>query len=67
MLQCLKEVDGVIMVRATDKMQLCSLIYFSSQLYVFRVIIAHHQEHLTVFTVSGSIHPNFCQLVSSMS
>jgi hypothetical protein len=30
-------------------------------------VFAHHQEHLTVFTVSGSIHPSNCRLVSWMS
>jgi len=28
---------------------------------------AHHQEHLTVFTVSGSFHSSSCRLVSWMS
>jgi hypothetical protein len=30
-------------------------------------IFAHHQEHLTLFTVSGSTHPGSCWLVSWMS
>jgi len=30
-------------------------------------IFARHQEHLVVFTVSGSIHPSHCRLVSWMS
>ena len=33
----------------------------------FGNVFAHHQEHLTVFTASGSIHPNWCRLVSWMS
>jgi hypothetical protein len=38
-------------------MQLCRLIYYSySALHVSGVVFAHHQEHLTVFTASGSIH-----------
>ena len=47
-----------------NKMQLYRLIYFS--LLALRVsgdvFAHHHQEHLTVFTVSGSIHPGYCQL-----
>ena len=27
-------------------------------------VCAEHQEHLTVFTVSGSVHPSCCRLVS---
>jgi hypothetical protein len=34
---------------------------------MFRVTFAHHQEHLTVFTASGSIHVSCCRLVSWMS
>ena len=44
------------------------LIYYSkSALHVSDDVFAHHQEHLTVFTVSGSIHPSCCHLVSRMS
>ena len=35
-----------------------------NQLYMFLAVFAHHQEHLTVFTLSGNIHPSCCQLVS---
>jgi len=39
-------------------MQLYRLIYCSkSALHVSGEVFAHHQEHLTVFTVSGSVHP----------
>ena len=39
------------------------LIYYSkSALHVSGVVFAHHQEHLTVFTVSGSVHPSWCRL-----
>jgi len=49
-------------------MRLYRLIYFSlSALHVSGDIFVHHQEHLTVFTVSGSIHPSSCRLVSWMS
>jgi len=44
------------------------LIYYSkSALHVSGDVFAHHQEHLTVFTVSGSVHPSCCRLVSRMS
>jgi hypothetical protein len=41
------------------------LIYYSkSALHVSGDVFAHHKEHLTVFTVSGSVHPSSCRLVS---
>jgi len=55
-------------VNITNKMQLYRLIYYAkSALHVSGDVFAHHQEHLTIFTVSGSIHPSCCQLVSWMS
>jgi len=30
-------------------------------------VFAHHQEHLTVFTVSCNVHQSCCRLVSRMS
>jgi len=36
-------------------------------LHVSDDIFAHHQEHLTVFTGSVSMHPSCCRLVSWMS
>jgi len=48
-----------------NKMQLYRLIYFSlSALHILGDVFAHHQEHLTLFTVSGSVHPSCCRLVS---
>ena len=42
--------------KVTNKMQLYRLIYFSlSSLHISGDVFGHHQEHLTVFTVS--IHP----------
>ena len=41
--------------------------YFKSALHVSGDVFAYHKEHLTVFTVSGSIHPRCCRLVSRMS
>jgi hypothetical protein len=47
---------------------LYTLIYYSKPaLHVSGDVFAHHQEHLTVYTVSGSVHPSCCQLVSWMS
>jgi len=44
---------------------LYGLIYYSkSVLHVAGDVFARHQEHLTVFTVSGSVHPSCCRLVS---
>jgi hypothetical protein len=41
------------------------LIYYSnSALHVSGDVFAHHREHLTVFTVSGSVHPSCCWVVS---
>ena len=55
-------------MKVTNKMQLYGLIYYSqSVLHVSSDVFAHHQEHLTVFTVSGSIHPSCVWLVSRMS
>jgi hypothetical protein len=57
-----------LIMKVTNKMQLYRLIYFSlSALHVSGEVFAHHQEHLTVFTVSGSIYPSCCWLVSWMS
>jgi len=39
-------------------------IYYSkSALHDSGDVLAHHQEHWTVFTVSGSVHPSCCRLV----
>jgi len=58
-------------VKVTNKMQLYRLLYYlliySSCRLVSWMSFAHHQEHLTIFTVSGSIHPRCCRLVSWMS
>jgi len=41
------------------------LIYYSkSALHVSGDVFAHDQEHLTVFTVSGSVHPSCCRLAA---
>jgi hypothetical protein len=39
------------------------LIYYSYlALHVSGDVFAHHQEHLAVFTVSGSVHLSCCRL-----
>jgi hypothetical protein len=49
-------------------MQLCRLIYYSlSALHVSGDVFAHHQKHLAVFTVSGSVHSSSCRLVFWMN
>jgi len=51
-----------INMKVTNKMQLYRLIYFSFlALHVLSNVFAHHQEHLTVFTLSGSIHLRLLQ------
>jgi hypothetical protein len=43
------------------------LIYYSkSALHVSDDVFAHHQKHLTVFRVYGSVHPSCCRLVSHL-
>jgi hypothetical protein len=45
---------------------LYGLIYHSkSALHVSGDVFAHHQEHLTVFTVSGIVHPSCCRLATN--
>jgi hypothetical protein len=44
------------------------LIYYSkSALHVSGDVFANHQEHLTIFTVSGTVHPKCCRLASWIS
>jgi len=39
------------------------LIYYSkSALHAWGDVFAHHHEHLTVYTVSGSVDPSCCRL-----
>jgi hypothetical protein len=47
---------------------LYKLIYYSkSAVRVSGDVFADQQEHLTVFTISGSVHSSCCRLVSRMS
>jgi len=55
-------------MKGTNKMQLYRFIDYSySALYVSGDVFAHHQEHLTVITVSGSVHPSGYRLVPWLS
>ena len=59
---------GIYFYQNNQQDALYRLIYYSkSALHVSGDVFAHHQEHLTVFTVSGSIHTSCCRLVSWMS
>ena len=40
--------------------------YSTSALHASGDVFAHHQENLTIFTVSGSVYPSCCRLVSRM-
>jgi hypothetical protein len=63
-----ESVHRATIMKLTNKMQLYRLIYYSkSALHVKGNVFAHHQEHLTLFTVSGSIHLSCGRLVSWMS
>ena len=56
-----------ITMKATKKMQLYRLIYYSqSALHVSGDVFAHHQEHLIVFTASGSVNCNSKLAVTSI-
>jgi hypothetical protein len=50
----------------TNKMQYINY-YSKSSLRVLGHVFAHHQKHLTVYTVPGSVLPGCCWLVSQMS
>jgi hypothetical protein len=39
------------------------MFYSKSAVHVSSDVFAHHQEDLTVFTVSGSVQPSFCRLM----
>ena len=41
-------------------------LFILNQLYVFRAVFAHHQEHLTVFTASDIVHRYYCCLVDNI-
>ena len=51
----------------TNNMQQFWFIYSYSALHVSGYVFAHHQEHLTVFTASDTVHRDCCQLVSEGS
>ena len=41
-------------------------LFIPNQLYMFRAVFVHHQEHLTLFTASYIVHRYCCWLVSWM-
>jgi hypothetical protein len=52
-------------VPATCQDALYRLIYYSkSALQVSSDVFAHRHEHLTIFTVSGSVHPSCCRMAA---
>jgi len=55
-------------MKMTNQDALYRLIcYPKSAVHVSGDVYAHRQEHLTVFTVSGSVHPSCCLLVVYVS
>jgi hypothetical protein len=59
-----KKLGPYIFVKITNKLHIYRLIYYSkSALNVSGDIFANHQEHLSVFTVSDSVHPSCCRLM----
>ena len=51
-------------IKTAKQNALYRLIYYSmTALLVSGDVFAHHREHLTVFTVSGSVHPYSCILL----
>jgi hypothetical protein len=54
-----ESVDRDIIVKVANKMLPYRLIYYSKlALHVLGDVFAHYQEHLTILTVSGSVHPS---------
>jgi hypothetical protein len=59
------DVIAINIYESNQQDALYRLIYYSKPaLRVSGDVFPHHQEHLTVFTVSGSVHPSCCWLVS---
>ena len=60
---CCRLVSWMSWNGVTNKMQLYRLTYYSkSALRASGDVFVHHQEHLAVFTVSGSVQPSCCRL-----
>jgi len=51
-------------MKITNKMHYIDYLLSKSALHFYGVVSAHHQEHLTVFTVSGRVHPSCCRLAA---
>jgi len=57
----------VVTMKNNQQVALYRLIYHSkSAVHVSGDVFAHYHEHLTVFTVSGSVYPSCFRLVSRM-
>jgi hypothetical protein len=68
MLDVHESVHRDLIMNTTNEMQLYGLIYYSlSALHVSGDVFVRHQEHLTVYTTSGTIHQCRCRLVSWMN
>jgi len=53
-------------MKMTNKMQLCTIIYYSlADLHVSSDIIAHHQKHLKCITASSITQVCRCQLAAT--
>jgi hypothetical protein len=51
-------------MKVINKMHYKLIYYSKSALHVSGDVFAHHQEHLTVFTVSDSVNPSCCRLTN---
>jgi len=62
---CQKSEDlNVATMKITNKMNYIDSFIIPSQLYMFRAMISPIIRSTWLFTVSGSVHPSSCRLVS---
>ena len=62
LLTCIHRTQRGVSPKDNKQDELYGLIYYSkSALHVSGDVFAHHQKHLTVLTVSGSVHPSCCR------
>jgi hypothetical protein len=55
----------VVTMKNNQQVALYRLIYYSkSAVHVSGNVFVHYQEHLTVFTVSGSVYTSCCRLAA---
>ena len=48
-------------MKISNKMHYIDLFIIPSRLYMFRPMFLPTIKHMTVFTVSGSVHPSCCR------